>query len=60
MPRTVKSRSMAGWLVASVAILILTSTASAEWKEEVLYSFQGIPDAILRAGETQLNELPGV
>jgi uncharacterized repeat protein (TIGR03803 family) len=30
------------WLM--VVILSLISTASAEWKEKVLYSFQGIPD----------------
>jgi hypothetical protein len=37
-------------LVAFVAILILTSTASAEWKEKVLYSFQGGTDGAYPAG----------
>jgi hypothetical protein len=41
MTHTMNSRFT---LVAFVAILILTSTASAEWKEKVLYSFQGGTD----------------
>src|SRR5579863_8621705 len=31
-------------------ILMLASTASAEWKEKVLYSFQGLPDGSVPAG----------
>ena len=44
------SRFAIRWLVAFVAILILTSTASAEWKEKVLYSFQGGTDGATPAG----------
>ena len=31
-------------------ILMVASTASAEWKEKVLYSFQGLPDGSVPAG----------
>jgi uncharacterized repeat protein (TIGR03803 family) len=34
----------------SVAVLALASSASAEWKEKVLYSFQGLPDGAYPAG----------
>jgi uncharacterized repeat protein (TIGR03803 family) len=44
------SRFAIRWLVTFVAILILTSTASAEWKEKVLYSFQGGTDGATPAG----------
>jgi hypothetical protein len=44
------SRFAIRWLVTFVAILILTSTASAEWKEKVLYSFQGGTDGAYPAG----------
>jgi len=47
MTHTLNSRFT---LVAFVAILILTSTASAEWKEKVLYSFQGRTDGAYPAG----------
>src|SRR5579863_2858348 len=47
MTHTMNSRFT---LVAFVAILILTSTASAEWKEKVLYSFQGGTDGAYPAG----------
>jgi hypothetical protein len=36
------------WLAA--VILVLATTASAEWKEKVLYSFQGLPDGSLPVG----------
>jgi uncharacterized repeat protein (TIGR03803 family) len=36
------------WLV--LVILSLASAASAEWKEKVLYSFQGLPDGSLPVG----------
>jgi len=42
------------WLPCPLALLIavvaLASTASAEWNEKVLYSFQGIPDGAVPAG----------
>jgi hypothetical protein len=47
MTHTLNSRFT---LVTFVAILILTSTASAEWKEKVLYSFQGGTDGAYPAG----------
>ncbi len=37
-------------LVVASAMLMLTANASAEWKEKVLYSFQGIPDGATPAG----------
>ena len=36
--------------VIALAMLTLVSTASAEWKEKVLYSFQGVPDGAVPAG----------
>jgi hypothetical protein len=33
-----------------IIVLALVSAASAEWKEKVLYSFQGLPDGSLPAG----------
>src|SRR5579863_8216123 len=39
-----------GPLLLFVLILPLASTASAEWNEKVLYSFQGIPDGAVPAG----------
>ena len=46
MFRSFPSRCLAGLLLA-VAISV---SASAEWKEQVLYSFQGIPDGQLPVG----------
>jgi hypothetical protein len=37
-------------LLLCVAIFALVSAASAEWKEKVLYSFQGIPDGAVPIG----------
>ena len=39
-----------GPLLLFVLILPFASTASAEWNEKVLYSFQGIPDGAVPAG----------
>jgi len=42
-----KRKRSAGWTSLSVlviAVVALTAVASAQWKEKVLYSFQGIPD----------------
>jgi hypothetical protein len=36
--------------VLFIAVFALVSVASAEWKEKVLYSFQGIPDGAYPAG----------
>jgi hypothetical protein len=33
-----------------MVILVLAAAASAEWKEKVLYSFQGIPDGSVPPG----------
>lgn len=33
-------------LCIPAAVLALSSAASAQWNEEVLYSFQGIPDGV--------------
>jgi hypothetical protein len=41
---------VSGPLLLFVLILPLASTASAEWNEKVLYSFQGIPDGAVPAG----------
>jgi hypothetical protein len=43
-------RSAVGLLSFFVAIFALSLPASAEWKEKVLYSFQGIPDGSYPAG----------
>jgi hypothetical protein len=37
-------------LLVFVALVLLSSSASASWKEKVLYSFQGIPDGAQPAG----------
>lgn len=50
MTRTMNSRFTSRWLVPFMAILILTSTASAKWNEKVLYSFQGGTDGATPAG----------
>jgi hypothetical protein len=50
MTHTMNSRFATRWLVLFVAVLVLTSTASAEWKEKVLYSFQGGSDGSTPAG----------
>jgi len=44
------SRFTTRWLAPFVAIVVLTSTASAGWKEKVLYSFQGGSDGSTPAG----------
>src|SRR5271157_5929908 len=44
-------RSAFGWKFGViVAILSFVCPASAEWKEKVLYSFQGVPDGATPAG----------
>ena len=46
MFRSFPTRCLAGLLLA----LVISVSASAEWKESVLYSFQGIPDGQLPVG----------
>jgi len=43
-------RSSARLLLVALAMLVLATNASAEWKEKVLYSFQGQPDAAMPTG----------
>jgi len=50
MTHTMNSRFTTRWLAPFVAVLVLTSTASADWKEKVLYSFQGGSDGATPAG----------
>jgi uncharacterized repeat protein (TIGR03803 family) len=50
MTHIMNSRFTTRWLAPFVAIVVLTSTASAEWKEKVLYSFQGGSDGSTPAG----------
>jgi len=50
MTRKRYSRSAFGLLSFLVAVLALTVPASAEWKEKVLYSFQGSPDGSFPGG----------
>ncbi len=50
MTHIMNSRFTTRWLVPFVAVLALTSTASAGWKEKVLYSFQGGSDGSTPAG----------
>jgi len=50
MTHTMNSRFTTRWLAPFVAIVVLTSTASAGWKEKVLYSFQGGSDGSTPAG----------
>jgi hypothetical protein len=45
-----RSRLATRSLLLVTLILLFASTASAEWKEKVLYSFQGIPDGSLPIG----------
>jgi hypothetical protein len=45
-----RSRLLVHPLALCVAILVMVSTASAEWKEKVLYSFQGGTDGATPAG----------
>ena len=47
MNRNRKYRAMSAVLTV---ILAIASAASAEWKEKVLYSFQGVPDGAVPAG----------
>src|SRR5271154_2996250 len=42
--------SVARPLAIALAVLALVSSASAEWKEKVLYSFQGAPDGSFPGG----------
>src|SRR5580698_4884202 len=42
--RTRFSSSASPMLAIVVALVMVTSSASAEWKEKVLYSFQGLPN----------------
>jgi hypothetical protein len=44
------TRNVVRLLLVAFTMLVLTATASAEWKERVLYSFQGIPDGSLPVG----------
>jgi hypothetical protein len=41
---------LARWGIAAVFLLTFASPLSAEWKEKVLYSFQGLPDGAYPAG----------
>jgi hypothetical protein len=50
------SRSATRPLLLLMLILMLASTASAEWKEKVLYSFQGVPDGSLPIGEVVFDQ----
>jgi hypothetical protein len=50
MTRRMNSRIFLGCLMPFLTILVLVSTASAEWKEKVLYSFQGGSDGQTPAG----------
>jgi hypothetical protein len=43
-------RGMGRFIVLVVVVGSLASAASAEWKEKVLYSFQGVPDGAVPAG----------
>jgi hypothetical protein len=43
-------RLIRGWLFTALTGLFLCSSASAGWKEKVLYSFQGIPDGAAPLG----------
>lgn len=44
-------RPMARLLMMSLSVVALAGHASADWKEKVLYSFQGLPDGADPAGE---------
>ncbi|HXR16773.1 MAG TPA: choice-of-anchor tandem repeat GloVer-containing protein [Terriglobales bacterium] len=57
MTHTINSRFTTRWLVPFVAVLVLTSTASAGWKEKVLYSFQGGSDGQDPAGGVVFDSL---
>jgi hypothetical protein len=50
MPRQFSRRLSGSILTLSFFVLALLSTASAEWNEKVLYSFQGVPDGATPAG----------
>jgi hypothetical protein len=50
MTRKRRSQSAIGLLSFLVAVFALTMPASAEWKEKVLYSFQGSPDGSFPGG----------
>jgi uncharacterized repeat protein (TIGR03803 family) len=41
---------LATGVIVAVMVFVLASTASAEWKEKVLYSFQGVPDGAVPTG----------
>jgi hypothetical protein len=43
-------RAFSRWLSLVIVTLALATTASAEWKEKVLYSFQSIPDGATPVG----------
>jgi hypothetical protein len=43
-------RAFGRWLSLFMVILVLATTASAEWKEKVLYNFQSIPDGATPVG----------
>jgi hypothetical protein len=50
MTRERSHRSAIRLFLLFVAALALLSPAAAEWKEKVLYSFQGVPDGSVPAG----------
>jgi hypothetical protein len=50
MTRKSHPRPATGLALSCIIVLALASAASAEWKEKVLYSFQGLPDGSLPAG----------
>jgi hypothetical protein len=46
-----KSRRLSGRILTLfVLLLALPASASAHWKEKVLYSFQGVPDGAMPTG----------
>jgi hypothetical protein len=50
MNRNPSTRNVGQLLLIAFAMLVLTANASAEWKEKVLYSFQGGSDGLTPAG----------
>jgi hypothetical protein len=51
-----RSRSIICILALCGALLALTPSASASWNEQVLYSFQGIPDGSVPVGSVVFDE----
>ena len=50
MNLNVQMRIIGRLVVSLVVVCCLASAASAEWKEKVLYSFQGVPDGAIPTG----------